>query len=101
MPRNMFEENEVNPDEDAQILGDDPHILLPPLAEGREYEITQLPSGRSAVRVKSEDLSETKQEVSCGCGPYQGCSRCGRYRGDGLNSPDSRTLRHQDWPPQN
>ncbi|QEQ93926.1 hypothetical protein SEA_KARDASHIAN_61 [Streptomyces phage Kardashian] len=101
MPRNVFESNELGDEADDKILGDDPHILLPPLAEGHEYEITQLPSGRSAVRIKSEDLSEEPVSVSCGCGPYQGCSRCGKYQGDGLNRPDSRTLRHQDWPPQN
>lgn len=50
MPRNVFESNEVNSEEDIAVLGEDPHILLPPLAEGYRYELIQLPSGRMAVR---------------------------------------------------
>jgi hypothetical protein len=107
--RNLFEDNEPKPNdvEDHQAAGDGPHVLLPPLPEGSTYELTKLPSGRSAVIVTGEPKTEESAEenwqkkletarTTCGCGKYQGCTTCGKYQGDDLNSPESRTLRHRD-----
>ena len=106
--RNVFENNNQIADEDVEVLGDGPHIPLPELKEGYEYAITDLPSGRKAVVVVDPNeqvcthgpdeqcILCKKAGKSCGCGPFQGCATCGRYQGDGLNSPESRTLRHQD-----
>lgn len=113
--RNVFENNSKIADEDVEVLGNGPHIPLPELKEGYEYTITDLPSGRKAVivtgngeveepitpenadgRVTYKDLRGNDEERTCWCGPFQGCATCGRYQGDGLNDPESRTLRHKD-----
>jgi hypothetical protein len=87
--RNVFEQNDPTPDEeDIKAVGEGPHIMLPPLAEGHEYAITDLPSGRKAVVVVDPN------EQVCTCKPYQGCSICGKYQGSALDSPESRTERH-------
>lgn len=50
MPRNVFENNQDEPSqEDVSAVGNSPHILLPPLAEGCHYELIRLPSGRMVV----------------------------------------------------
>ncbi|AVD99487.1 hypothetical protein SEA_BING_65 [Streptomyces phage Bing] len=50
MSRNVFENNQPETSqEDSRAVGDSPHILLPPLAEGYHYELLRLPSGRMAV----------------------------------------------------
>lgn len=60
--RNVFENNEPQPDEeDVKAVGDGPHIMLPPLAEGNHYAFTKLPSGRTAVVVK-QDEPETEED---------------------------------------
>jgi len=93
--RNVFENNERPEDEDfiKSIAGENPHVRLPALKDGFAYEIQKLPSGESAVIITGEAEVE---EPSCGCAPYQGCAKCGRYQADGLDSPESRTLRHSD-----
>jgi hypothetical protein len=99
---NVFENNEPNNDEgDIEELDDQPLVTLPPPGKGNDYKFKLLPSGRIAVVLDGEMVTPGDEERTCGCAPYQGCHKCGKYRGDGLNSPDSRTLRHQDWPPQN
>lgn len=99
---NVFENNEPVTDKEAiDELGERVHAMLPPLAEGYRYDLQKLASGRTAVVVEEavKENSELErafpdEEGSCGCGKYQGCSRCGKFQGDGLNSPESRTLRH-------
>lgn len=56
MPRNMFENNkpEVSPEE-ALKLGDKLHAIMPHLAAGYRYELTQLEDGRTAVVVEETD----------------------------------------------
>lgn len=50
MSRNVFENNRPEPSqEDQNAVGNSPHILLPPLAEGYHYELLRLPSGQMAV----------------------------------------------------
>lgn len=50
MSRNVFENNQPEPsEEDINAVGNSPHILLPPLAEGYRYELLRLPSGRMTV----------------------------------------------------
>lgn len=54
--RNVFENNDPVPDEeDIKAVGDGPHIMLPPLAEGHRYGLTKLPSGRTAVVVEDDE----------------------------------------------
>lgn len=72
--RNVFENNDPVPDEeDLKAVGNGPHIMLPPLAEGHEYALTDLPSGRKAVVVVDPNVQE------CTCGKYQGCALCRKY----------------------
>jgi hypothetical protein len=63
--RNVFENNEPELyqedfQEDLKVVGDGPHVMLPPLAEGHHYAITDLPSGRKAVVVE-EDVKENSE----------------------------------------
>lgn len=105
MTRNVFENNEsewtIEQEEaDCNQLQGAPHMVLPPLADGFKYELTQLPSGREAV-VVTEDHKENSElerafpdEIkTCGCSPYQGCKGCGKPD-PGLDSLQARTLRH-------
>lgn len=64
MSRNVFENNDPKPDEeDAKVLGDGPHVVLPPLAEGFRYEFTSLPGGRTAVTITGEIEEPEVSEV--------------------------------------
>lgn len=105
--RNLFENNEPEPDEDKDFVknlaGTNPHVMLPPLAEGFQYEIQKLPSGKSAVIVTGEaEVVEEKPKRPprnpdvCDCARYQSCEKCRFYEGGDLNSPESLTLRHKD-----
>jgi hypothetical protein len=49
MSRNVFENNEPISAEEATKFGHKMHSLLPPLPEGKHYEIVTLESGRQAV----------------------------------------------------
>ena len=84
MSRNVFEANEPDPSVDddfiKSIAGANPHVRLPPLQEGFQYEIQALPSGHSAVIITGEAEVVEKHD----------------YKADDLNSPESRTLRHRD-----
>lgn len=62
MSRNMFENNDAVPDEDdIKAVGNGPHFMLPPLAEGHEYVLADLPSGRKAVVVQKSDLEDVSE----------------------------------------
>lgn len=64
MARNAFENNDPKvTQEEALELGDKVHSLLPPLAEGYHYDLTQLTNGRSAVVVEKDgQVSPEEQE---------------------------------------
>lgn len=96
MTRNVFENNDPKLEpEDEKALGEIPHIVLPPLADGHKYEIATLPSGGQAVVVADvettwDELAETPEgrkkiirEIAvgypakrCGCHPDQTCPWC-------------------------
>lgn len=60
--RNVFENNDPTPDEeDIKAVGNGPHIMLPPLAEGHHYALTKLPSGRSAVVVEEDEMGDVSE----------------------------------------
>ena len=94
MARNAFEENEpVVTDEEALKYGDKMTAVLPKLGEGEYYEVVDLSDGRTGiVRQKAGTVEETAKD--CGCSPFQGCTRCGKYQGTEENSPESVELRH-------
>jgi hypothetical protein len=100
--RNLFESNEPEPEqEDIKAISNGPHVMLPPLAEGYEYELAKLPSGRSAVIVTGEAEVLEPETKSCGGTgaheKYKACEDCQKYQGsENLDSPESRTLRHRD-----
>lgn len=64
--RNVFENNTPNPgEEDAKVVGDGPHVLLPPLDADHHYELIKLPSGRSAVTVEeNRESSRPKIQIT-------------------------------------
>lgn len=103
---NVFENNEGTPGEAIIVekLDDNLPLVLPKLEEGQRYDFTKLADGRVSITVvEGTDDGQWQQwakslgsEGRCGCGPYQGCARCGKYQGDDLNTPESRTLRHGD-----
>jgi hypothetical protein len=69
--RNVFENNDAVPDEeDLKAVGNGPHIMLPPLTEGHEYVLTDLPSGRRAVIVVEDHIQ------ACNCTGDEKCALC-------------------------
>lgn len=57
--RNLHENNEPA---EAQELRDQPHVMLPPLAEGFRYEFATLQSGRTVALIKKNDDENSELE---------------------------------------
>jgi hypothetical protein len=69
--RNVFENNDPVPsEEDAKAVGDGPHIMLPPLAEGHHYGLQKLPSGRSAVVVEEDEQQDVSEVYAPNRDPF-------------------------------